>query len=51
MDPEEQAKQMFEATRNAMGYGSPSWEELHDQTRQFYREEVARRAVPQEGGT
>jgi hypothetical protein len=46
MDREQEARALFERTRNAMGYRSPEWAELHEETRQTYRDEVARRPIP-----
>ena len=45
VDPklEEDAKAMFLATRNAMGWGHPEWEELATATKETYCHEVLRR--------
>jgi hypothetical protein len=44
VDLERESRELFERTRNAMGYRSPEWSELHDDTREMYREEVRKRA-------
>lgn len=42
-DLEQAAREAFERTRNAMGYGDPSWDDLAEETRQVYRDFVLRR--------
>lgn len=39
---ERKAQQAFENTRNGMGFNSPNWNELAEQTKQIYRDFVIR---------
>ena len=42
VDPvERKAQQAFENTRNGMGFTSPNWNQLAEQTKQIYRDFVS----------
>lgn len=43
-DLEQAAREAFERSRNAMGFGDPTWDELAEETRQVWREFVANKA-------
>jgi hypothetical protein len=43
-DADAEARALFYSTRNGHGWTAPEWDELAEETRQNYREFVARRA-------
>lgn len=45
---DELARAAYVSTRDGMGFTRPEWDELSEQTKQHYRNEVIRRLVAQE---
>lgn len=48
-DLEQAAREAFERSRNAMGFGDPSWEDLAEETRQVWRDFALKRASSSAG--